>query len=826
MGADASVIRTRADLVSALSGLRTRAARGRGLRQVSLALLAREAGVPRSTLHTYVTGATLPPADVLDRIVVALGGTPGEQSRWAEAWDRVSAGEHEPRLARPEPFVTPAQLPRATDLWGREPELRALDELLLPPRKSPLVVVVGAAGVGKSALVARWGHRARDRFPGGQLYADLGGAAGPGVVLARFLRALGVPPPRIPHDDAEASALYRSVLASQNLLCVLDNAAGHAQVRPLLPAAAGCAVLVTSRHRLDGLVALDGAHRVTLDVLAEPDAVALLAAAAERDDEPAALAALARQCGRLPLALRITAAQLARRPGRSIAGHLSELSGRTALDAFTVDGSSPVRAAHDLSYRTLDRATRRTFRLLGLVPGPDVTAPAAAALTGAPAGTVAGHLDRLAAAHLLREHAPGRYRLHELLRRYAAERAGTDDTGPEREAAVRALLRHYLRHADAASERLYPFAMRVPRPRLAGAFPDDDAARAWLDTELPNVAAAVRHAHATGQHLLTWQLVDALRGHCRLGRLPEGAELARLALEAAEAAGDLDARAAAHNNLAATHAVRHDFAPAIAHFRTARRLFRALGSRRGEIAALENLANLALTTGDVTGAAAALAATVPLGHTPGHPGLQHQGVLHEYRGRLDEAIEVQQQALTAHRSACALLLLARATARAGRYEAARPTAEAALAEARRCGDSCTETHAHALLALIHAGTGDLERAVPAAEAAVRQAPDAAEPTAETASHTALATVRCLTGDYEAALRHAEHALGVCRRAGTRFEECEALIARGRAHCGTGDHRRAHQSLRSAVDLARDRGFDGLAEETSALSRRLGIRLTA
>jgi tetratricopeptide (TPR) repeat protein len=827
MGADSPVIRTRADLVEEVGRLRTKAARGRGLRQVSLAVLAREAGVPRSTLHTYVTGATLPPADVLDRIVIALGGTPAEQRRCAEAWDRVSANEHQ-RLVRPEPVVTPAQLPRATGLWGREPELAALDELLLPQAGAHLVLVVGAAGVGKSALVTRWGQRTRERFPDGQLYADLGDPAEPGTVLARFLRAFGVPAPRIPHDTAEASALYRSVLAGKSLLCVLDNAADPAQVRPLLPAAADCAVLITSRNRLDGLVALDGAHRLTLDVLAEPDAVALLAAAAgpDRAGEPATLAGIARQCGYLPLALRITAAQLARRPGRPLADHLADLSGRTALDAFTVDGASPVRAAHELSYRTLDRATRRTFRLLGLAPGPDVTAPAAAALTRLPLDTAARHLDQLAAAHLAQEHAPGRYRLHELLRRYAAERADTDDTGQEREAAVRALLRHYLHRADAATDRLYPFAMRLPRPRPAeSAFPDDDTARAWLDTELPNLVAAVRHAHATGRHLMTWQLVDALRGHCQFNLLPEGADLARMALEAAETTGRPDARAAAHNNLAATHALHHEFEPAIDHFNTARRLARTLGSRSREIVALQNLAQLYLTTGDVARAATALDATAALGHTPDPPGLLHRAVLQEYRGRLEEAIALLRQALAEHRDPCGLLLLARVIARTGRYEAGRPAAEAALAEARRCGDVCTETHAHALLALIHAGAGNLDRALAAAETAVRQAPKA-EPTAETAGHTALATVRCLTGDHEAAVRHAEHALRVSRRAGTRFEECEALLAGSRAHHGAGDHGQAHQSLRSAQDLARDNGFDGLAEQAAALSRRLDTYLTA
>lgn len=826
MGADSPVIRTRAELVEEIGRLRTKAARGRGLRQVSLAVLSRETDVPRSTLHTYVTGATLPPADVLDRIVLALGGTPAEQRRCAEAWDQVSANEHHHRL---EPVVTPAQLPRATGLWGREADLRALDELLLPRAGSHLVLVVGAAGVGKSALVARWGQRMRDRFPDGQLHAVLGDAAEPVTVLARFLRAFGVPAPRIPHDTAEAAALYRSVLAGKSLLCVLDDAADPAQVRPLLPAAEGSAVLVTSRNRLDGLVALDGAHRLTLDVLAEPDAVALLAAAAGPDPagEPATLAGIARQCGYLPLALRITAAQLARRPGRPLADHLADLGGRTALDAFTVDGASPVRAAHELSYRTLDPATRRTFRLLGLAPGPDVTARSAAALTRLPLDTAARHLDQLAAAHLAQEHAPGRYRLHELLRRYAAERADTEDTGQEREAAVHALLRLYLHRADAATDRLYPFAMRLPRPRPAeSAFPDDDAARAWLEVELPNLVAAVRHAHATEQHLMTWQLVDALRGHCQFNRVPEGADLAHMALEAAEATGRPDARAAAHNNLAATHALRHEFEPAIDHFRTARQLARTLGFRRREIAALENLANLYLTTGDVARAETALDATIALGHTPAHPGLLHRAVLHEYRGRFEEAIAVLRQALAEHRDQCVLFLLARVIARSGRYEAARPAAETALAESRRCGDVCTETQAHALLALIHAGAGDLDQALAAAETAVRRAPEAAEFTAETTAHTALATVRSLTGDHEAAVRHAEQALRVSRRAGTRFEECEALLAGSRAHHGAGDHGQAHQSLRSAQDLARDNGFDGLAEQAAALSRQLETYLTA
>ncbi|MFG2821806.1 BTAD domain-containing putative transcriptional regulator [Kitasatospora sp. NPDC048365] len=371
-----------------------------------------------------------------DRLDEDLGIAPGPEVR--DAHLRVLRGRL-PRAGRPAPTgPVPAQLPAGVGTHvGREEELQVLDTLVSPdPARRPrLVAVVGAPGIGKTALVTHWAHARRGHFADGQLFADLRGhsrlpAPRPDEVLARFLRALDTPPDRIPADPDEAGALYRTLLADRRTLIVLDDARDADQVRPLLPGSPSCAVVVTSRNRLAGLVAAEGARRIGLDVLAPDEALQLLGSivggcrvAAEQE----ATHRLLRSFGGLPLAIRIAGANLVAR-NADLAAYSAELTGDDLISRLRVEGDrrSALQEAFDLSYSALPADARRMFRLLALLPGPDLTPAGAAVLAGTTPDRAAVLLAGLADAHLLREHPGGRFDLPDLLRRYARDLPARD----------------------------------------------------------------------------------------------------------------------------------------------------------------------------------------------------------------------------------------------------------------------------------------------------------------------------------------------------------------------------------------------------------------
>ncbi|MET8990737.1 BTAD domain-containing putative transcriptional regulator [Nonomuraea wenchangensis] len=339
--------------------------------------------------------------------------------------------------------TTPAQLPfDVQGFAGRRRELAQLAVLTEAADRATMVLVAGTAGVGKTALAVHWAHRHRDRFPDGQFFVDLHGfdaartPAEPLDVLRRLLRALDVGDAVVPQEVEEAAALFRSRLARRRVLLVLDDARSADQVRPLLPGSGTCAVLVTSRNQLRGLVAYEGARPLPLAPLSEAEAGELLRAAlGERMDE-AGGALLARRCAYLPLALRIAAARLSCDRHLTVAGYAGELADG---DAFAVldgqgDLDGALSSAFALSYRALGPAARRLFRRLSLVPGQDFTPVTAAALLGVTPSAARGPLEELCAAHLVAGHRSGRYVMHELLRGYAAGRLADEEPGAGREA--------------------------------------------------------------------------------------------------------------------------------------------------------------------------------------------------------------------------------------------------------------------------------------------------------------------------------------------------------------------------------------------------------
>jgi tetratricopeptide (TPR) repeat protein len=517
--------------------------------------------------------------------------------------------------------VVPRQLPADVSVFvNRARELRALTRLIAPatptaagaqakPRTTAAVVVVitGSAGVGKTALALHWAHRIRDRFPDGELYANLhgyddGAPVTAEVALDRFLRDLGVSPQAVPADLDGRSSLFRSLIAGRRVLIVLDNVADIGQVRPLIPGGAGPLLVITSRNELTGLAVRDGARHIRLDIFQESDAVTLVRLVTRsggRRDAPADLAELAQLCARLPLALRVAAEHAVSRPTMRLAELIADLRDDSLLwDALSV-GDGPhgeaVRTVFAWSYRDLPDESARLFRALGLHQGPDISLAAAAAAVGVPARTARRSLDILLGAFLIQTVRPHRYQLHDLLRAYALDQARAVDTAAARQETVDRIAGWYAAAAASACRVLYP-GSRLPVDPSApdGAepmvFKDAAAAADWVDTERPNLVANARAALDAGLRRRAWELAMALSPiHANTFAFDDWSALSAVALAAAEELSDPAALAAALANRGdfLFRRRRHDDAKAAQ--ARALPMWRELGDDRGTLIALNAL---------------------------------------------------------------------------------------------------------------------------------------------------------------------------------------------------------------------------------------------
>ncbi|MEV4515926.1 BTAD domain-containing putative transcriptional regulator [Dactylosporangium sp. NPDC049525] len=451
--------------------------------------------------------------------------------------------------------AAPAQLPLAVRTFaGRAGELAGLDKLLTDDREAAVAVVTGTAGVGKSALVVHWAHRAAEQFPDGQLYVNLRGfdpggrPVDPADAVRGFLDAFGVAADRIPADLAAQAALLRSLLSGRRVLIVLDNARDAAQVRPLLPGTPGCLAVVTSRDALTSLVVLEGALPVAVGLLSDGEGVDLLArrlGAARVAAEPAAVAEIVTRCARLPLALAVVAGRAATRPDLPLADLAASLRAAGTLDAIA--GDDPVcdpRAVFSWSYRALRPAAAELLRRCSLAPGPDLGTDAIASLAGVPVAAARAPLGELVRANLVAEHTPGRDGLHDLLRAYAAEQAAVHDAAPGYRLAVHRLLDHYLHTADAAARLLDPTLAAEPLgdPQPGTVLPrhgDRDEALAWFDAERRPLLAAVHLAAEAGLDAHTWRLAAATTTYLdRRGQWHDLAATQEAALRAQRRAGN------------------------------------------------------------------------------------------------------------------------------------------------------------------------------------------------------------------------------------------------------------------------------------------------
>jgi len=551
------------------------------------------------------------------RLVAELGAEPG--SRLRELHQQMLSGEPLPgTLAAPvvlTPLAVARQLPAdVRHFTGRAGELDQLDTVTSAPgtdlpESVVITVISGTAGVGKTALAIRWAHQAARRFPDGQLHASLHGhgpasPADPHTVLSSFLRALGVAPERIPGTPDEAAGLYRSLLDGKKVLILLDNAAGAEQVRPLLPAAAGCLVIVTSRRSLAGLGARDGAIRITLAALPAGEAIQLLRVIigpGRADAEPDALAAIASQCAYLPLALRIAAERAITRPHHPLAWLAGQLAAtREPLDTLAADDdpATSVRAVLSWSYQSLTPDPARMFRLLGLHPGPDISILAAAALAATSRAQAQRLLDELADVHLAEEPAPGRYRLHDLLRAYAAERAIADEDPDGRATALRRVLTWYMHAADAADRMLAPAKRHVDLPAPPAEpglsrLPDYPAALAWCDAEQANLAAAIEAAASHGEADIAWKLQAAMLVYFDIRQLwATMISCGQAALAAARHAGDARAEARLLSGLGKPYRSLRRYDEALGFLQRALWIRQQTGDLLGEGAVWNNLGSV------------------------------------------------------------------------------------------------------------------------------------------------------------------------------------------------------------------------------------------
>jgi len=570
------------------------------------------------------------------------------------------------------PAVRPSLLPAAVpDFTGRARELRALSAVPEPVAEPVLVTAIGGtAGVGKTALAVHWARQAAAEFPDGQLYVNLRGFGpasplSPTEALRAFLDALQVPAARIPATQDGRQALYRRLLAGKRVLIVLDNARDSAQLRPLLPGTPTARVLVTSRNELASLAVSDGAAQISLDVLSEAEARQLLAqrlGSTRVAAEPAAASELIAACARLPLALAITAARAVAHPSFTLAALAAELrDAKGRLDALsTGEDTTDVRAVLSWSYQSLQPPAARLFRLLGLHPGPEISAPAAASLAGLDLSVTRRLLRELTRCHLLAEPAPGRFVFHDLLRTYATEQAAAADTPADRQAATGRMLDHYLHTAHAAAVAINRGRGTLDlNPVQPGTVPEEinghEQAMAWFTAEHQVLLAIAGRAAESGFDVPAWQLPWTLADYLEWqGQWHELAAIRHTALAAAERLGDTAGQANVLCSLGRTCFVLRALDEARAHTSQALRLYQDLDDGVGQARAHVFLAKIMERMGryrEALGhARRALALFGEAGNRPGQArALTNVGWYHALLGDHQQALLRSKQALTLQR---------------------------------------------------------------------------------------------------------------------------------------------------------------------------------
>ncbi len=610
-------------------------------------------------------------------------------------------------------------------------------------------VLTGPGGIGKTSLAVHVAHMVAAQFPDGQIFLNLRGSSREPVTvaeaLARLLRDLGGDPSAGPADEGELAARFRSLTAGRRLMLVLDDARDAANVRPLLPGAEGCAVLVTSRR---SLADLESAGQVDLGILADQDADALfsrIAGPARTEAEPEATRRVLAACGGLPLAIRIAAARLAARPGWSITALADRLAdAQRRLDVLQT-GDLAVRTSFLASYVSLRPlaprlgvAPDRAFRLLGLAEGPDISPPAAAALFGVPVDQAEQAMETLVDGHLLQAPSTARYRFHDLLRVYAAERVIAEEPAPARDDAVRRMLQWYLHTAARACRVVNPHRPHVTVARdepavVPLAFDSYSDALSWLDAEHINLLCAVDQAARRGEHEIAWQLPHILWDLFNLrGHIGDWLGAHRSGLASARLLGDVEAEKRMLGGLAGNYVY--------------------LGQPTAALDCIGQILAIARGLGDTGGTAVALV---------------NLGASLTQLGRADEAMAHLQEAL-------------------GLF--------------REIGELNGEAHALCAIAAVNGLRGAVPDAVSGYRAGLTILKEINNLASAAESLVELCHLRLKLGQPDPVVHEAAEAVELSRLAGSRRVEAEALMVLGQAHRDRDQPGRAHQCWRDALAI--------------------------
>lgn len=757
-------------------------------------------------------------ADLVLAVVAALHPDAGYVTQWRQALQVIGGHARAGSQVRVQDRL-PADLPGFTGRTGE------LERLRRTGAEGGAATITGLAGVGKSRLAVRAGHLlVRGRLVDRVLFVNLRGVhpdpaqppAEPAAVLDGFLRLLGVSGQQIPYDLAARAAAYRARLAGTRTLVVLDNAADADHARPLLPETPGCPVLVTSRRDLTGL---RPATHLTVDVFTPDEAAAFVAGAVAgvpAGDDPRAAVRIARRCGHLPLALGLVTGHIRGTSGWTLTDHADRLDERhqdRRLD-------TGVELAFDLSYRNLPAAEQRLLRLAALHPGQDFDVHAAAASAGCELPAAQVLLDRLCLEHLLQQEVPGRYTFHDLVRAYAAGRAGDHDPPSERRAALTRLFDFYLATATAAMDTLHP-AEANRRPRTGGvatpvpALTGTAGARAWLDTERFALVAVVAYTAAHGWPSHTARLSTTLFRYLSGGYFTDAQAVFGHARDAARHAGDPQAEAHALTSLAVTEMSLSRYRPAAELLHRALQQFRAAGDQAGEARVLTNLGVVEGTLGHNEPAADHHAHAVALFRRSGHRtgeahALTSLGDVEGRLGRTGQATEHLARSLALFRElddrtgeAWTLTSLGEVEVRMGRDGEARDHLQQALVQYRQLASTFGEAWTLNLLGSIHSraglDTGQHEQAI----ALFREIGDRS---GEANALNGLGEAAHTTGRPADALVHHSAANAIATDLGLRDQQARAHAGLGRAHRAQGRAARARWHHRRALALYTDLGM--------------------